>query len=432
MIVTDQYPPMIGGVPTVTHGLATSFVERGHMVCVVAPSYGTRDVRRLEDDVLVYRFSSFEWPTYKDLRIPFLPFLPLHNLIKRWDPDVLHIHSPIVLGNIAQLLAGGLGKPLVVTNHYLPINMSRSLVDDPIFGKTASDITYSYLVHFCNCCQYVTAPTQTALDLLYEHGLRAPAKAISNGINLATFSPDERDEELLRRFALPTDRPLAIHVNRLSEEKRVNVLLDAVAKMQSATHVVLVGTGPAAEELREQARNLGLEKQVSFLGFVPDEDLLPLRRSCDFFVIPSVADLQSLSTMEAMACGLPVIAANAYALPELVHHDENGFLFQPGNSDELAHYIDLLADDRELCSRMGAASLHIIAKHDSANILAEWEDVYQHLISEFQEKRQRRQRNYKSLLIGKNPSYVAHNKNDRRDISSSFSINTKLYSKGQS
>jgi 1,2-diacylglycerol 3-alpha-glucosyltransferase len=404
MIVTDQYPPIVGGVPTVTHGLATSFVERGHMVSVIAPSYGTRDAHRLEDNVHVYRFSSFEWPAYKDLRIPFLPFLPFYNLIKLLDPDIIHIHSPIVLGNIAQFLASGLGKPVVVTNHYLPINMSRSLVDDPFFGKHVSNITYGYLVHFCNGCQYVTAPTQTALNLLYEHGLRAPASAISNGIDLCAFSPGERDAQVLHHFGLPMDRPLALHVNRLSEEKRVNVLLDAAAKMRSDTHIVLVGTGPAAEELREQTRNLGLEKRVSFLGFVRDEDLLPLRRSSDFFVIPSVADLQSLSTMEAMACGLPVIAANAYALPELAHHNENGFLFQPGSSDELAHYIDLLAGDRELRSSMSAASLRIIANHDSTKVLTKWEDIYQHLASEFHGKKQQRRQ---QRLARKDPRYIA-------------------------
>lgn len=77
MIVTDQYPPMVGGVPTVTHGMALDFIRRGHQVWVVAPSYGARDVRRLEDNVRVYRFSSFEWPTYEGLRIPFVPLLPV-------------------------------------------------------------------------------------------------------------------------------------------------------------------------------------------------------------------------------------------------------------------------------------------------------------------------------------------------------------------
>ena len=181
MIVTDQYPPMVGGVPTVTQGLAVDFANRGNHVWVVAPSSGQRDVHRLEQKVHVYRFSSFEWPTYEDLRIPFLPILPFRRLLKKIDPDIIHIHSPIVLGNIAQIVAGSLRKPVIVTNHYLPINLSRSLSSDALFGKPFMTVTYSYLVHFCNRCEYVTAPTMTALNLLYEHGLRAPAQAISNG-----------------------------------------------------------------------------------------------------------------------------------------------------------------------------------------------------------------------------------------------------------
>src|SRR5579875_1308336 len=245
MIVTGQYPPMVGGVPTVCHGLAVDFANRGHHVWVVAPSYSNRDVRRLEQNrIRVYRFSSFEWPTYEGMRIPFLPIMPVRNLIKRVAPDIIHIHSPAVLGNIAQLLAGGLRKPVIVTNHYLPINVSRSLSSDPLLGKYFSIITYSYLVHFCNRCDYVTAPTKTALDLLYEHGLHAPARAISNGIDLKKYSPGERDPDILRRFHLPTDCPIILHVNRLYEEKRINVLLDAVPLLRNRAHVALVSTGP--------------------------------------------------------------------------------------------------------------------------------------------------------------------------------------------
>lgn len=391
MIVTDQYPPMVGGVPTVTHNLAVGFAEREHQVSVIAPSYGARDVCRLEQKVCVYRFSSFEWPTYKELRIPFLPLLPLRNVIKKFDPDIIHIHSPVVLGNIAHILAGGLSKPVIATNHYLPINMSRSLASEPFIGKHFCNVTYSYLVSFCNGCEYVTAPTTTALNLLYEHGLRAPARAISNGIDLQKFTPGERDPQLLQRFGLPTDRPLLLHVNRLSEEKRVDVLLDAMAKIKIDAHLALVSTGPAEADLRLQAQRLNIVDRVSFLGFVSDPDLLVLRRSADLFVIPSEGDLQSLATMEAMACGLAVIAANAYALPELVHHEENGLLFQPGNSEEFAHSIDRLLSNRELRVRMSEQSLKIIVAHDRVKVLDEWEEIYQRLASEFKESKQRRQ-----------------------------------------
>ncbi len=411
MIVTDQYPPMVGGVPTVTYGLAVDFAERGHQVWVAAPSYGVRDVHRVEHKVHVYRYSSFEWPTYKDMRIPFLPFMPVRNLIKRSDPDIIHIHSPVVLGNIAQIMAGGLRKPIIATNHYLPINMSRSLMVDPLLGKPFSTITYSYLVHFCNHCEYVTAPTSTALNLLYEHGLRAPAAAISNGIDLTKFSPGKRDPEVLRRFGLPEDRPLIIHVNRLSEEKRIDVLLDAMVSLQGKAHVALVGSGPAEADLRAQVERLRIADRVSFLGFVRDADLLQLRRAADIFVIPSEADLQSLSTMEAMACGLPVVAANAYALPELTHHGENGYLFQPGNSGELAYYLDQLLSDEELRERMGAQSLHIVAAHDRVKVLDQWEELYRRLAAEFRELKERRQqarlaRKYPEALRQRSPQKI--------------------------
>lgn len=390
MIVTDQYPPMVGGVPTVTHGLAVDFANREHQVWVVAPNYGSRDTRTVEDKVRVYRFSSFEWPAYEGLRIPFLPFVPVRNLIKKVDPDIIHIHSPIVLGNIAQILAGGLRKPVIATNHYMPTNINNSLMSEPLIGKYLSNITYSYLVHFCNRCEYVTAPTQTALNLLYEYGLRAPARPISNGIDLQKYSPGARDLAVLQRFKLPTEQPLLLHVNRLSEEKRINVLIDATAKIKSNAHLALVGTGPAVVELHAQVERLQLQERISFLGFVQDADLLQLRRAADLFVIPSEAELQSLATMEAMACGLPVIAANAWALPELVHPEENGFLFQPGNSDELAKYIDILASDTAMKQHMGGESLRIISKHDRNNVLEEWEELYRRLAIEFHDEKERR------------------------------------------
>lgn len=413
VIVTDQYPPMVGGVPTVTRQLAADLAERGHQVWVVAPSYGSRDSYRIEQKVRVYRFSSFEWPTYEDLRIAFLPFLPLRKLLKKADPDVIHIHSPIVLGNVAQILAGGLRKPVVATNHYLPMNMALALSNDRVFGKPFNNVTYSYLVHFCNRCEYVTAPTMTALNLLYEHGLRAPARAISNGIDLTHFCPGPRDEALRKRLNLPADCPLIISVNRLSPEKRIDVLIEAVGKMRAPAHLAIASTGPAEAELRARVDELQLQDRVSFLGFISDIDLVPLYRLADIFGIASEADLQSLATMNALACGLPVVATDSYALPELVHHEQNGFLFQPGNSAEMASYLDRLAEDAELRHRMSEQSLAIIADHDRIKVLEEWETLYRRLSNEFIEAKERRQR---LRLARKNPHYQRPAKHQPRIV----------------
>ncbi|MEO7019580.1 MAG: glycosyltransferase [Ktedonobacteraceae bacterium] len=402
MIVTDQYPPMVGGVPTVTRQLALDFANRGHQIWVVAPSYGSRDSYRVEQKVRVYRFSSFEWPTYGDLRIAFLPFIPIRKLLKKADPDIIHIHSPVVLGNIAQMMAGGLRKPVIVTNHYMPINISRALTTDSVFGKSFNNVTYSYLVHFYNRCEYVTAPTQIALNFLYEHGLRAPARAISNGIDLKQFYPGPRDEALRQRLSLPVDRPLILSVNRLSHEKRIHILIEALAQMQHPAHLVIASSGPAEAELRAKVDELRLQDRVTFLGFIDDADLVALYRLADVFGIASEGDLQSLTTMNALACGLPVVAANSAALPELVHHEENGFLFAPGNSQEMARYLDLLVNDAQLCQRMSVQSLEIIAPHNRVKILEEWETLYRRLSNEFIDAKERRQR---LRLARKNPYY---------------------------
>jgi glycosyltransferase involved in cell wall biosynthesis len=259
----------------------------------------------------------------------------------------------------------------------------------------------------------VTTPTATALNLLYEHGLRAPACAISNGIDLKHFSPGPRNEALRQRLALPADRPLILSVNRLSEEKRIEVLIEAVSKIKQPAHLAIASTGPAEVELRALVETLHMQDRVSFLGFVNDTDLVPLYRLADAFGIASEADLQSITTMNALACGLPVVAANSYALPELVHHEENGFLFTPGQSEEMAGYLDRLISDPELRQKMGAKSLEIIASHERGKILEEWEALYRRLSNEFIEAKERRQRH---RIARKNPHYKRPEKHRPRIV----------------
>lgn len=376
MIVTDQYLPMIGGVPAVTHDLAHDLANRGHQVGVIAPNNEARDVCSEEQKVRLYRYSSFEWPTYKELRISLLPVLPMYLLLKKVDPDIIHIHAPVVLGNIAQLLARRLRIPVITTLHVLPVNISPSLTSHSLLSKPFNEIIYRLLIHFCNGCDFVTAPTRTALNLLHVHGLHTPAQVISNGIDRKRFTPGERNPHLRQWLNFTPGRLLVLSVNRLSFEKRIDVLIDAAAKLTRDAQVVIAGTGPAEAKLRAQVERLQLEDRVAFLGFIRNADLVDLYRLADVFAVPSEAELQSLATMEAMACGLPVLAANALALPELVYHEENGFLFQPGNSSELANYIDTLAGNVTLREQMGAKSLEIIAKHDREQVVNQLEVLY--------------------------------------------------------
>ena len=143
----------------------------------------------------------------------------------------------------------------------------------------------------------------------------------------------------------------------------------------------MAGAGPDEARLRAQAQRLGLGGKVRFLGYVPGSDLPGLYRLADVFAITSEAELQSLTTMEAMATGLPVVAVDAYALGELVRHGHNGFLAPPGHAAEIAAYLDLLCSDPSLRARMSAAGLRIISGHERHRWLAEWESLYRMLAS---------------------------------------------------
>jgi glycosyltransferase involved in cell wall biosynthesis len=392
---------MVGGVTTVTHQLSTNLAARGHQVWVVAPSEDWRNKQSSEERVSVYRFSSLEWPAYEGQRVALLPVIGIWRLFKRIAPDIIHIHSPHVLGVLAREIGRTLHIPIVATNHFMPINMSRSLTDSKVVSGSFSRVVYRYLVGFYHRCDYVTAPTATALALLREHGLRASGEAVSNGVNLARFSPGPGDEALRQALGLPKDQPLALILTRLMREKRIHVLLKAVAQTDQPFHLVIAGSGPDAGVLQALANQLGVSQKVSFLGFVADESLVSLYRLVDFFVMPSVAELQSLATLQALACGLPVIAAEAGALPELVQPGQNGYLFQPDKSDQLALCLEKLLRQPQQWQDMRLQSLRIAAHHDYQRVIEQWETIYQNLIQSAKARNHRLRKRYgkKSTLL---------------------------------
>jgi glycosyltransferase involved in cell wall biosynthesis len=408
LIVTDQYEPMVGGVPTVTRDLARGLAGRGHAVAVVAPSATLRGHRAggapggVAGGVAVDFRGSVPWPWYEGQRLGVLPRARAGELISAFEPDVVHLHSPLTLGAAARTAARRRRVPVVYTNHYLPLNVWPAAARSAKAAGAARGTTsrardaafYAYVTGFANRCDLVTAPTATALRLLREHGLRAPSKAVSNGVNLDRFAPGpggrEEARALRSKYALPPGRKLVLSVGRLSAEKRGDVLIAALARLPRAYDadaedagpvLVLAGTGQDEGRLRSLARHYGVADLVRFPGFVADEDLPGLYRLADVFAIASQAELQSLVTMAAMASGLPVVAVDAGALAELVHPGENGFLARPGHAGEFAESLGLLCRDADLRARMSKASLRIISGHDGHRLLGRWESIYRALAS---------------------------------------------------
>jgi 1,2-diacylglycerol 3-alpha-glucosyltransferase len=226
----------------------------------------------------------------------------------------------------------------------------------------------------------VTAPSNTAAGIMRQHGLRPPVYPVSCGISLERFRPKpQADRHALRqRFGLDLDKITFLYIGRVDGEKRLEVLIQALHQlMRQDIHLVIAGKGADHHRLVDLASQLGIERQVCFLGFVPEADKVDLLNSADVFAMPSEAELLSIATLEAMACGRAVIVARSQALPELVDEGVNGYLFKPGDVGDAACKMGLLADHPEHWPRMGAASLEKARGHSLEATVHKYEKIYE-------------------------------------------------------
>jgi glycosyltransferase involved in cell wall biosynthesis len=228
-----------------------------------------------------------------------------------------------------------------------------------------------------NKIPFVAAPTEIAAEIIRPR-LNVPVMSVTNGIDLLRFNPGNDRGRLRERYRIPKNFPVLLYVGRLDGDKRINEVIEASAKAMGAADfsLVIAGKGFDAVNLQKLARNLRIEDKVFFTGFVPDEDLPDLYAIGDCFVIACQYELQCLVVMEAMATGLPIIAAKAGALPHLVEEGRNGFLFPPGDTSALAQKIIDIMSDKEKRLAMGKESLRVIKNHDIGIMIEKYLHTY--------------------------------------------------------
>ena len=374
LIATDTYPPDVNGAAVFTHRLATGLAERGSEVHVVCQSEDGPARTYLDDGVIVHRMRSAPLLVHPTMRVT-MP-ARLDRLVAAIGPDVLHTQGHFVIGRAAVSAARRHGVPVVATNHFMPDNLFQFAHVPERLRAGVARLAWRDFNRIFGRADLITTPTELAAGLLAEQGFDRHVEAVSCGIDLGRFHPRNEPKTWLRgTFGLP-DRPTALFVGRVDEEKRLNELVRALPYILNETdaQVAIVGTGNQREALELLAKRIGVGDRVFFLGHVPDELMPQAFAAADVFAMPGVAELQSIATLEAMATGLPIVAANAMALPHLVA--ENGFLYEPGDVLGLArHLTDLLADE-SLRERMGKSSRELALTHDHTASLARFEQIY--------------------------------------------------------
>jgi glycosyltransferase involved in cell wall biosynthesis len=382
LIAADTFPPEINGAARFTARLARGMVERGHEVHVVCPSRTIHDEVSDCHGATVHRIGSYSTkrfhPTFR-LTPVWRIYPATAKLLDTVKPDVVHIQSHFLFGSALLRQSPRRGIPVVATNHFMPENLYGSLPLPHFLRGAAGRRLWRSLIRRYRTAQLVTAPTARAVELLHDNGFPDIAIPVSCGIDVDIYRQHAEDF----RAAHPEHRPPTIaFVGRLDEEKRIDELIHALARVElpEPPHLTVVGSGACRQPLQALAAALGLADRVHFTGLATDNEVLDAYAAADVFCMPSIAELQSIATMEAMSSGKPVIAADAMALPHLVRPGENGWLFQPGDVDDLATRLQQLLSDPDLRARFGAASRQIIASHDIHTVLRTFEDLYRAVI----------------------------------------------------
>ena len=375
LIGADTFPPEINGSANFSARLASQLVKRGHDVHVVAPAasrkHGTFTEVIEGESMTVHRLPSLRWYPHPWLRfaIPFGIQKRSARVLDEVKPDVVHFQSHIVTGRGLAKQAHDRGIRLIGTNHVMPENLIDHSPIPQFMAGWAARRFWNDASRWYGLAEVLTSPTRRAADWFQEAIKVKGILAISCGVDMARFTPH-------------TARPagnLIVFVGRITGEKRLEVLVRAFAQLDPAldARLELVGGGEEEQHLATLARSLGVGDRVTITGYVSDEQLKDGLARATVFAMPSIAELQSIATMEAMSNGLPVVGADAMALPHLVHDGENGYLFEPDNVEDLASRLtDVLTASDEDYMAMARESLRIVEAHDIQKTVSTFEAIY--------------------------------------------------------
>ena len=376
VIGADTFSPNVNGSARFSQRLASGLAARGHEVHVVAPAasrkHGTWTENYDGQDITVHRLRSYRWYPHDWLRFaePWYINKNSERILEQVEPDVVHFQSHIIVGRGLSIAARKRGSIRVIgTNHFMPENLLEFTLLPKSWQEKAISMAWKAARRTFGRADVVTTPTQKAAEFLEKSTGLNGVLAISCGIDAENYTPS----------FVPRTENRILFVGRVTGEKQIDVLIQAVGLLPADldVHLDIVGGGDLLKHLEGVTRSLGLENRVHFSGYVTEDELRTAYTRATVFGMPSIAELQSIATMEAMASGLPVVAANAMALPHLVKDGKNGFLFEPGNAQQMADRLEqLLRLPQDELDAFKNASLKMIEKHDLQRTIVTFERLY--------------------------------------------------------
>ncbi len=354
LFISDVYFPRINGVSTSIRTFVKQMQDMSHTVHLIAPEYGVKT----EDEAWIKRIPARS--IYFDPEDKLMKYgVALDGLmaLRSEEYDIVHIHTPFVAHYLGLKLAHLLDVPCVETyhtffedylHHYLPF----------IPKGIAKGIARFISRRQCNAVDAIVAPSQPMLDVLRQYGVKSKAEVVPTGLQAHSFA--KADGTAFRaKYGIAQDRPIGLFVGRVAFEKNISFLLrmwvDLIKKQPNAL-LVVAGEGPAEASLHALSKELNLEDNIKFIGYLDrNTELNACYQSADVFVFSSLSETQGLVLLEAMAQSTPVVAIAELGTKSILVEGE-GALIAPHDEGIFADKVYTLLSDKAHRDGLGKAA----------------------------------------------------------------------------
>ena len=396
---TNCYKPLINGVVTSIVSLKEAYERKGHETYVFAPQ--VEDYIDQEKNVFRYRSINLTSKVKYPLPIP-LSFRA-KKVITEFNPDIVHIHHPFLLSSQAIMYGKKLGIPKILTLHTQYEQYAYYVAPIPqIITQEAIKIIVSNLAYKIDC---ITTPSESMKDLIKSYGIENRIEVIPNAIHLASFKEENELKrlEIKKKYNLKEDDKIILYVGRIAWEKSIDKIIEALAIIKrkgiSKVKFLLVGKGPAMDELRQLVQSLGVEEEVIFTGAVSNEEIQHYYKIAYLFTIASTSESFGIVIIEALASGIPVLAVRAPGAVDILTNGVDGWLTED-NVAQFANALEKLIREPELRERLSQGTLKTSEKY-SINVISErMLNLYREVIAmqNFKEKEKREEKEKKSFI----------------------------------
>lgn len=348
-MVTNTYLPQVGGVSRSIDWFSRAYLDKGHEVLIVAPTF---DGEAPEMEDCVVRLPAIRHVNGSDFSVA----LPLPGLVssrvEEFDPDIVHSHHPFLLGANALRLARKFCVPLVYTYHTMYEWYTHNLSAE---WDRAEHFIINLAAGYANLCDCVIAPSESIADILRQRGVASRIEPIPTGVDVDRFARGD-GAAFRRAIGIPADAFVVGHLGRLSPEKNLPFLSEGVARFlekHPQARFLLIGEGPSKSRVREDFDRLGLAERLHDAGRLDGDDVIDAYHAMDAFAFASLSETQGMVIAEAMAAGTPVVALDAPGAREVVADGKNGRLAMEEDADLFAEGLEWVAergdDEKEAC-----------------------------------------------------------------------------------